>query len=52
MSRYWRGRCNSPSVWTTKFLRGRLRTKMSKTPDWYSGLLQSAPIRVRIEGQN
>jgi len=32
--------------------RGMAVALVIETPDWYSGLLQSALARVRIEGQN
>lgn len=32
--------------------RGMTVALVIETPDWYSGLLQSALARVRIEGQN
>ena len=32
--------------------RGMAIALVIETPDWYSGLLQSALARVRIEGQN
>lgn len=32
--------------------RGMTLALVIETPDWYSGLLQAALARVRIEGQN
>lgn len=32
--------------------RGMAIALVIETPDWYSGLLQAAAARVRIEGQN
>ena len=40
------------SLHTFKVQRGMAVAVVIETPDWYSGLLQSAFIRVRIEGQN
>jgi hypothetical protein len=39
-------------VHTFTVQRGMAVAVVIETPDWYSGLLQSALIRVRIEGQN
>jgi len=39
-------------VHTFTVLRGMAVALVIETRDWYSGLLQSALARVRIEGQN
>jgi hypothetical protein len=67
ISNYWRELCtncrrmdretSSPfpkdeSLHTFIVQRGMAVAVVIETPDWYSGLLQSAFIRVRIEGQN
>ena len=40
------------SVHTFTVLRGMAVALVIETYDWYSGLLQSALARVRLEGQN
>ena len=67
ISNYWRELCtncrcmdreiSSPfpkdeSLHTFTVQRGMAVAVVIEAPDWYSGLLQSAFIRVRIEGQN
>jgi len=40
------------AVHTFTVQRGMAVAVVIETPDWYSGLLQFAVIRIRIEGQN
>jgi hypothetical protein len=41
-----------PVVYQFTVLRGMAVALVIETSDWYSGLLQAALARVRLEGQN
>jgi hypothetical protein len=43
---------NGPVVHQFTVLRGMAVALVIETRDWYSGLLQAAQARVRLEGQN
>jgi hypothetical protein len=46
------GATTEPAVYHFTVQRGMAVALVIETRDWYSGLLQAAMARVRIEGQN
>lgn len=42
----------TPAIHEFTVFRGMVAVLTIETPDWYSGLVQAAVARVRIEGQN